>query len=111
LVEAERICLELLRSEGSRKVTHRQQCRSKRLAELALQVSLHAHRFDRLALDHRPNSICSVNCWHLSPAYLNQEFLSSFLCARLLDLLRHRFEYAQSLALGLSIQTSHRLAK
>jgi hypothetical protein len=83
----------------------------RRLSEFAFQVSLHALRFDQLVLDHRPNSIRRIYCWHLPPANLNQEFLSSFSCARLFDLLRHRFEYAKSLAFGLSIQTSHRFAK
>src|SRR6266849_1344820 len=109
LIEPECVRRKLLWQEGFREVMHRRACRVKRLAELALQVFLHALRFDGFVLDHRPHSIRRIDCWHWPPANLNQEFLSSFSCARLFDLLRHRFVYAQSLTFGLSSQTSHRL--
>ena len=96
LIETECVLRKLLRSERSREVMHRRSCGAKRLAELALQVSLHALRFDGLVLDHRPHSVRRIDCWHLPPANLNQEILSSFSCARFFYLLRHRFEYAQS---------------
>src|SRR6202521_4536482 len=96
LIETECVLRKLLRSEGFREVTHRRACSAKRLAELVLKVSLHALRFDGFVLDHRPHSLRRIDCWHLSPANLNQEFLSSFSCTRLFDFLRDRFEYAQS---------------
>src|ERR1035438_2898487 len=45
-IETECILQELLRSKSFREVTHRRACSAKRIAELALQVSLHALRFD-----------------------------------------------------------------
>src|ERR1700684_2741005 len=68
LIKPECIRPKFLRSEGFREVTHCRACTAKRLAELALQVSFHALRFDGLVLDHRPHSIRRINCWHLSPA-------------------------------------------
>src|ERR1700680_4371052 len=95
LIETECVLRKLLRSEGFREVTHRGARCVKRLAELSLQVSLDALRIDGLVLDHRPHSICRIDGRHLPPANLNKEFLSSFSCVCLFDLLRHRFEYAQ----------------
>jgi len=89
----------------------RRACGPQRLAELALQVSFHTLRFDRFVLDHGPHSVRRTDCWHLPPANLNEEFLSPFSGARLLNLLQNRFVYTQSLALGLSRRTGHRLAK
>jgi hypothetical protein len=111
LIECECIRPELVRFECFREVMHRGTYSAKRLAELALQVSLRALRFDGLVLNHRPHSIRRIDRWHLPSADLNKEFLSSFSCSSLFDLLRHRFEYTQSLTFGLSIQTSYRLAK
>src|SRR6266436_6349969 len=88
LIETECVLRKLLRSEGFRQVTHRRAYSRKRVAEFALQVSLHTLRFDGFVLDHRQHSVRRLDCWHLSPANLNQEFLSSFSCARLFDLLR-----------------------
>src|ERR1700687_6185213 len=48
LIERECVHPELLRSEGFREVTHCRACSAKRLAELALQISFHALRFDGL---------------------------------------------------------------
>src|ERR1700674_3996311 len=91
LIETECVLRKLLRSEGFREVSHCRACSAKRLTELVFQVSLHALRFDGLVLDHRPHSARRIYCWHWPSANLNQEFLSSFSCARLFDLLRHRF--------------------
>src|ERR1700726_2697926 len=77
-IEPECILRKLLRSVGSCEVTHCREYRFKRLAELALQVSLHTLRVDGFVFDHRPHSVRSIDCWHLPPANLNEEFLSSF---------------------------------
>src|ERR1700726_4243914 len=94
LIECECIRPKLVQFECFREVTHRGRYSAKRLAELALQVSLHALWLDGLVLDHSPNSVRRIHCWHLPPANFNQEFLSFFSCAILFDLLRPWFEYA-----------------
>src|ERR1700686_3335689 len=72
LIETERVLQKLLRPEGFREVTHCRARSAKRLAELALQVSLHVLRFDGLVLDHRPHSIRRIDCCDLPSADLNE---------------------------------------